>query len=326
MMGFWMLRGYSSEGRKYVRAALELPAVKQSDFIHAHALYVGAALADCQGNHAEARTMLEACLALRRGLGEPVDIAAALSTLSLVRLHTGDAQGALEGEAEALGIFRKIGERIGEAIGLHHLGQIHAYSGDDAQARRYLEECLAIARALAYSEIEGECEINLGELELDAGDLPSARNWFSLSLGVSQDAGDRRGEATALWWMAKADLAGGDPGAARSRLAGALRAFQAFEMYEETLGCLEDYASLLQSIGRGGEAARLYAAVEASRERLALPRPPRSERRLRGEIAAVRAKVETKAFDAAWSSGSTLEVGEAVAFVLALDAVEPATA
>ncbi|MFI5243567.1 MAG: ATP-binding protein, partial [Gemmatimonadales bacterium] len=209
MMGFWMLRGYSTEGRKYVRAALELPAVQASDFIHAHALYVGAALADCQGNHTEARTMLEACLALRRGLGEPVDIAAALSTLSLVQLHTGDAQSALEGEGEALGIFRKSGERIGEAIGLHHLGQIHAYSGDDAQARRYLEECLALARALSYSEIESECEINLGELDLDADDVTSARSWFSRSLGVSQGAGDRRGEATALWWMAKADLAAG---------------------------------------------------------------------------------------------------------------------
>ena len=71
LMGFRMLRGYSTEGRKYVRAALALPAVQASDVAHAHALYVGAALADNQSDYAEARRMLEACLALRRGLGEP---------------------------------------------------------------------------------------------------------------------------------------------------------------------------------------------------------------------------------------------------------------
>ena len=118
LLGFWMLRGYATEGRNYIRAALALPAVQQSDLAHAHALYVGAGLADSQSDHAEARRMLEKCLELRRGLGNPIDIAAALSTLSLVRLHAGDADGAREGEAEAVEIFREIGNRVGEAIGL----------------------------------------------------------------------------------------------------------------------------------------------------------------------------------------------------------------
>ena len=106
MLGFWMLRGYSSEGRALVKAALALPAIQASDLAQAHALYVGAALAESQSDYAEARQMLETCLALRRGLGNPVDIAATLSTLSLVRLQAGDAEGAAVGEREALQIFR----------------------------------------------------------------------------------------------------------------------------------------------------------------------------------------------------------------------------
>ena len=160
-MWFRILRGYSTEGRRYVRSALELPAVKSSPLIHSHGLYVGAGLADGQGNYVEARNMLEECLQLRRGLGEPVDIAATLSTLSLVQLHSGDAASALKGEAEALEIFRQIGDRIGEAIGLLHLGQIHAYAGDDCKAREFIEQCVAIARAVKYAEIESECELNL---------------------------------------------------------------------------------------------------------------------------------------------------------------------
>ena len=74
-----------------------------SDLAQAHALYVGAALAESQSDHAEARQMLETCLALRRGLGNPVDIAATLSTLSLARLQAGDAHGAARRRARGAG-------------------------------------------------------------------------------------------------------------------------------------------------------------------------------------------------------------------------------
>ena len=135
MLGFWMLRGYATEGRGVVRAALALPAVQQTDVAHAWALYVGAALAGSQGEHAEARQMLETCLAIRRGLGNPVEIAATLSTLSLTRLQGGDAAGAVEVEREALAMFRELQDRVGEAIGLSHLGQAAFYLEDDATAQ-----------------------------------------------------------------------------------------------------------------------------------------------------------------------------------------------
>jgi hypothetical protein len=77
--------------------------------------------------------MLENCLALRRRLGNPLDIAATLSTLSMARLPLGDSDGARTAEEEALGLFRQIGNREGEAIGLLHLGQIEFDAGNDAR-------------------------------------------------------------------------------------------------------------------------------------------------------------------------------------------------
>ena len=144
-MGFRILRGYSTEGRKHIHAALALPKVQESDVVHAHALYVGADLAITQGDHAEASRMLEACLALRRGIGNPFDIAATLSTLSPVRIHAGDARAAREGEEEALGIFRQLGDRSAEAIALLHLGEICVHIGEYENARQYLEQSLTIA-------------------------------------------------------------------------------------------------------------------------------------------------------------------------------------
>ena len=118
MQSFWILRGYSTEGRKLVQAALALPAIQASPVAQAWALYVGAALAESQSDHAEARRMLETCLELRRALGNEVDLAATLSTLSIARLQAGNAVEAAAGESEALQIFRRLENHVGEAIGL----------------------------------------------------------------------------------------------------------------------------------------------------------------------------------------------------------------
>src|SRR5207249_513967 len=128
----------------YITQTHTLTAGQDSDGATAHALYVGAGLADSQSAHVEARRMLEQCLELRRGLGKPIEIAAALSTLSLVRLHAGDAAGAREGEAEAVEIFREIGNRVGEAIGLLHLAEICMYAADDVPAKRHVLDALEI--------------------------------------------------------------------------------------------------------------------------------------------------------------------------------------
>ena len=312
MQGFWMLRGHATEGRKYVRAALALPAVEASDLAQAHALYVGAALANSQSDHAEARGMLERSLVLRRRLGNPVEIAATLSTLSSVRLHEGDATQARAFEEEALAIFRTLGDRMGEAIGLGHLGEIDRELADHETARRHFEECLVIARAITNAELEGECERMLGRIALEEGDLLTARLRLARSLEVCSCGEDKRGEATALWWLGKTDIVEGNADSARMRLSGALRVFHAFEMRSELLGCLEDHATLARTVGSVEEAVRHYATATNARERLGLARPPRDEQRLHTELAAMRESLGSAAFEAAWAEGQRREIQEAI--------------
>ena len=270
MQGFWILRGYSSEGRKLLQAALALPAIQASPVAQGWALYVGAALAESQSDHAEARKMLETCLELRRGLGNEVDIAATLSTLSVARLQAGDAVAAAAGESEALQIFRRLDDRIGEAIGLLHLGQICLYQGDDATARVASGAMPGHRPRDRHQEVEGECELVLGEVAFEIGDAAQACLRFKRSLTVCREAGDKRGEANALRWLARVDLQAGDLASARARLSDALRAFRAFEMREELLGCLEDHAEVAEAEGKREIAVGLVAAAARSRERLCL--------------------------------------------------------
>ncbi|MBS0325248.1 MAG: hypothetical protein JSS46_01730, partial [Proteobacteria bacterium] len=325
MMGFWILRGYSTEGRNYVRTALALPAVQASDNAHAYALYIGATLADAQSNYAEAAHMLEQCVALRRALDSRVDLAAALSTASMVRLHIGEAAIARGLESEAVAIFREIGNPIGESIGLLHLGQIDAYVGNDADARSNFEKSLKIASELEYFEVESECALMLGQLAMRGGDEADARGHFSRGLEVSRKAEDKRNEASALWWLGAVDLRHGELAAAQVRLSAALRAFVASEMFSELLGCLEDHAVLLGALDRPDDAVRVCAAVEAARERLVLPRPPREALRWEDRLARLRAAVEPDRFERIWRDGSNLELRDAVAFVEAQRVAEAAT-
>jgi tetratricopeptide (TPR) repeat protein len=321
MQGFWVLRGYATEGRSAVRKALAMPAIQASDVAQAWALYVGAALASSQGDHAEASQMLETCLTLRRALGNPVDIAATLSTLALARLQSGDARGAAVGEREALQIFRQLGDRFGEAIGLLHLGQIAVYLSEDSQAQEQLEQCLAIARDIKNEEIEGECELVLGESAFERGDRVLARRRFARSLTVCREAGDKRGEAYAQWWLGKTDLDDGNRPLARERLGNALHAFRAFEMWDEVLGCLEDQAILVGLDGHTAAAASIAASATMARKRLRLGRPPRGEQRWQRQLGALRTVTEAQDFQSAWDEGCEWQVDRAIRGALAPDQV-----
>ena len=326
LMRFRILRGYSSEARKNVRAALVLPGIQEPNFFRAHALYVGGVLATNQSDHAEATKMLTECLAIRRGLDNPRDTAATLSTLATLHLQQDDVAKAREYEEEAIAIFRGLDDRLGEAIGLINLGEIAVRQADDDGARSLFEQCLPIARSIENLELESECERNLGELALRTNDLPAAQARFTRSLTICRDAQDKRGEAITRWRLAKADAARGDHEAAFKGLIDALRALRAFEMNTEALDCLEDYARLLQSVNRSEDAVGVFAAAAAGRELLMLPRSARRESERQESIEAARAVLGKIAFDAAWSAGAQWTLDEAVARASASTIVAPVSA
>ncbi len=284
LLGFWILRGYASEGRSLVKAALVLPEIDASDLAKAHALYVGAGLAEAQSDHAEACRMLESCLVLRRGLGRAYDIAATLSTLSTARLRGGDSAGASAAELEALKIFRELGERVDEGIALLHLGQIEHYLGDDGQATTYSQQALKLAQEIENPELEGECHLMLGKCAFDAQDYSAALRHLTLSLEVCTKAADKRGEANARWWLGKIDLAQGKLASARRVLGEAVGPFRSFEMWDELLGCLEDFAVLMFREGAAPASVQVSALASKIRQRLNLARAPRVEGRWQSHL------------------------------------------
>ena len=89
-------------------------------------------------------------------------------------------------------------------------------------------------------------------------------------------------------------------------------------MNAELLGCLEDHARILHLQGHTAEAVRLFAAIEAARERLVLRRRARHEQRWRSDVAASRAALGDPAFEAAWAEGEGWSLDQALRHAAAL--------
>jgi predicted ATPase/class 3 adenylate cyclase len=320
LQGFWVMRGYLSEGRETVRAVLSLPAVQAADMAHAHALYVGAALAITQGDPVEARQMLEACLTLRRRLPDDSGIAATLSTLSMTLLSAGEPLAARAAEQEALQLFRRVQHRVGESIALQHLGYIELHLGEDEEARCRLEQGAALARELKNLEVEGECELVLGEVALGRGAVAEARPHYLRSLHLCREAGDTRDAARALACLGRCDLREGLLEAARPRLAEAEQTFRRFEMREELLQSLDDHASLAEALGLPALGLSLLGAAEQARARAGLTRSPHAAAGYQACVERLSAVLGTASSEQATAAGRAWTWAEALDRAQALSA------
>jgi predicted ATPase/class 3 adenylate cyclase len=304
MTVFWRLRGYAAEGRALLAEVLKQPAIQASDLAHAHALFVDAALASARDEHAEALVMLQACLALRRRLGDPVAIAAALSTLALTRLQSGDPDGAERDETEALALFRAQGQALGEAISLLHLGEVGVFRGD-AGAGPGLQACLALARSIGNREVESEAGVLLGLLALDvAADIGAARRALTSALARESAAHDRRNAALATWGLARCDLAEQRAADAAAGLTAALAVFHDFQMRKAWAECLEDHAELALLRDDPMGAVEIAAAAQTFRARFELARTPRLEHRWLQREAALHAALPAMVFAQCWDAGA----------------------
>lgn len=318
---FWVLRGHAGEGRAAVQTMLELPAVQDSAMVHAHALYVAAVLAWSQSDHASALEALSTCLSLRRDLNVPALLAPTLSTLALAKLSAGDGNGARDAALESLALFRQCEDLGNEAIVLLQLGQIDIFQGAGEAAGEHLREALTIAHRIKHPETQAEAELALGQAAFDAHQRDEAEQAFTRSLKICLAASDRRGAANALWWQSKLLLQKAEVEAARRPLNDALTAFNAFEMREQMLGCLEDHALLAMQSGLRDVAVGLAAASEQLRGNAKLKRSKGGQVRWQDFIGQLGASIEVAGhFDQVWSQGLTWTSDELLRAALNLSA------
>ena len=319
LQGFWILRGYATEGRAVVRSLLQNSSVASSEMAKAHSLYVGAALAQSQADLVEAKTMLEECLVLRRRLGVAAEIAMTISTLALVTWLSGDSRMALEQEQEALLSFQTCGHKVGEGVVLLQIGEIYAHMADDGQSEEYILRALSIAKEVKHFETEAHCNLILGQLAFGQGNFSKAQTCIDTSLKIGLASENRRAVASASWWKGKIELNLQRLESAQGYLKDALGAFNAFEMKAELAGCLEDYSSLAASFERPEQAISFAAGATSIRKSYALKRSVASERRWQQHLDQLRTLESNVRLEENWPVLSAIDLAKIIRDALVLN-------
>ena len=186
---FWQMRGHVREGRRWLAAALALPA-PDAPATRGKALNGAGVLAFQQGEYAASRALHGEDLALRRALGDDRGVAQALNNLGVVARTDGDTVAAQALHEESLALRRALGDQWGVAQALNNLGVVARMRGDFAQAQTLHTESLAIRRKLADERGIVVALIYLGLVARARCDHAAARARYAEALLVARALGN----------------------------------------------------------------------------------------------------------------------------------------
>jgi predicted ATPase/class 3 adenylate cyclase len=199
---FWFVHGYLHEGRDWLRRALAGGPTPPE--VRAAALNGAGNLAWVLRDLDAARAYHEEALALRREVGNPLEIGGSLNNLGLIARHTGDLLGARHYFQEALEVYQAAHHRARLAITLNNLGGIATEMKDVDLARRLYEEALPHQENPAS---RADTLASLGGLLTKHGQAADGLQFIREALRIRWKLGDLRTVARSLASIAAA-LAG----------------------------------------------------------------------------------------------------------------------
>ncbi len=349
---FWLVRGYWTEGRRWLEAALTAGINVDPD-IQARGLLGLARIAEYQGDYDDARMFSEAGLALQQHLGDGKEVAGALRTLGNIAYGRGDYSAAEQlyeeslsygyaarddrtiaatlinlaivadhradyDRATALGrqsleIFTSVDDRRGMAFTLYVLGLLASDQGEYDAAEPLFEQSLSLRRALGDRRgISGSLH-SLGQVAHSRGDYARARGLYEESLALRRDLGDKQGVSTALGSLAMVAHDEGDAESAQRQWRESLAIRQSIGDRSGIAECLERLAVFRPA---PTDAVRLLAAARALRELIQAPGSVRQQQHAAGDLERLRQQMDENAFSGAWADGRSMPLAQAIALAL----------
>ena len=193
------------EAREYHELSLQMSRRTGDRRGESHALSSLGVVASDLTEYAEAIHYFELALRLSREIGDRMGEGRSLNNLGDVYLSTHNYDKAVGYIQQARLIFEQVGSRAGRVVTLNNLSELSLRQGDYEQARTSAEQWLALCREGNDLTGEGFALLRLGQFSLQVGDPLRARNYYERALHNFTRMREKRGEASALHWMA--DLA-----------------------------------------------------------------------------------------------------------------------
>jgi predicted ATPase len=197
MFRFWEMRGYLTEGRRWLSAALTAGDAMPTD-IRANALYGLAGLMVYQGDQDNAVAVYRLSLELRRELGEPRGIAESLAGLASAKLRQADYEGSIQLFEESRAVFREVADTWGAAGAINGLATAAHEQQDYERAQSLYEEGLTLFQTLGDQRNIAVSFNNLATVAHDRKDYVRAIALYDQSLAITRALDDKRTSAMAL--------------------------------------------------------------------------------------------------------------------------------
>jgi predicted ATPase/class 3 adenylate cyclase/DNA-binding CsgD family transcriptional regulator len=220
--------------------------------------------------------------------------------------EVGQARSTAEAAVEAAAQFGGYSEGYGYAA----LATSALAAGDVAAAA---EASAAARKRLGPKQELALYDINsLAQVALAHGDLTAAREWADIA--VSTMSGGHL--AAALATRVRVAIAAGDPELAKRHARAGLACAAKVQALLAVPDILECLAGVAADAGSQREAARLFGASEAIRNRTGLVRFKIYDAGYESSVATVRSAPERDELDRAWDEGAGLSTDEVIAYAL----------
>lgn len=334
-MYFWGRKGFASEGRGWLEAALRqvesLPAV-EGEMARSRLAARGKALTGLAleltalGDMIAARRYAEDGARILRELGDRRRLAFALLIVSLSARHLNDPVVALASGRESVALLRALRDKWGLASVLGSFATVVASAEHDfVTARSYLEESVRLFDEIGAKQASASPLYGLGLTAYLQGDYEAARAAYQESLSICVENGirpranmARSGLADVAWQQGKYEEA--------SRLyREAIAEWQQMGNPGGIARCLECITFVFMNQARTEprgdrpaqlrRAARILGAAQALREQVNSPMTPYEQPEYDRELASLREEVDETSLASAWAEGRAMTLGQAIAQV-----------
>jgi DNA-binding CsgD family transcriptional regulator/tetratricopeptide (TPR) repeat protein len=306
---FWLLRGYLSEGQRWLTMILDFNDQSKIQNLKSKiaAVLTGAGvLTYYLGNLGRSVALLRQSLALCRELEDQEGILTNLQGLARVGFRSGQFADAEAMYLECLAISRQLNDAWGIAHALAYLGLIYWGQGNYTAARPPAEEAVARFQAIGDPQSIAQSLQALGWVMSALGDWAAARARFAESLPICRQLKDRAGIARGLYGLGFVLLRQGEKVAVCDLLDEALILLLELGDKYHFYGGLGIVADLATQTGHWLQAARLLGAANAIEHSIGSTMPAFVQATLAASLATLRPQLDQAAAKAAWAEGQAM--------------------
>lgn len=332
---------------QYFAEAIALARAVDDKWMLSHILLWQAQAACVAGDPTTARAAAEEVRDLGDAMGDRSSWRAWRQNLGWALLMRGDLTGAVSQFRAGVGEADAAHDPIWKVAGLQGLGFALAYQGEATAAQAVAEA--AIEAAAELGEFMLGCGYSaLGVAALAAGDAAAARNaeqkaWQYLGvqpataittyarnaeaalahgdLSEARRLADRAVDTNKGWHQmmalttrARVAIAQGEPEQAERDAHDALTLSAEIDARAGVPDILESLADITRAAGSLHEAARLYGAADAIRQRIGVARFMIHEPAYQTSISALREAMGEKEFESTWTEGTGLTTEQAITY------------